>query len=240
MHLRRAVRLWGRTVVARSRMSTFKTAEPSRLRYNTPLRDGARAVLCYGDSLTAGYCDGGYAFSPYAPTLEASLENVRVDYCGHSGMTAGEMVSLADARDVGLRAILDSARSAGAPYERVVLLAGTNDLATVPGSADPTAAAEAVAGAIRSLHEIAIGRGAGTLAVGIPGSRAQLRVPFYGALADGANAALARTSPAYAAFPVPFAEGDRHWDPDGLHMTRAGYAALGAGLAPSLAALPPP
>ena len=62
-------------------MASWSSGEPRNLRYAQPLvPPHTKSILCYGDSLTAGYCEGGFAFSPYAPALERALGgSVRVD-----------------------------------------------------------------------------------------------------------------------------------------------------------------
>lgn len=58
--------------------------------------DNPRAlrVLCYGDSLTAGYCHGGYVMRPYADAFEGALPGVvhSATPVGLSGFTTSEMV----------------------------------------------------------------------------------------------------------------------------------------------------
>jgi lysophospholipase L1-like esterase len=49
-----------------------------------------RRVLAYGDSLTAGFHNGGRSLSPWAPVL-ARLLGARVDYSAGSGITASQM-----------------------------------------------------------------------------------------------------------------------------------------------------
>ena len=79
-------------------MASAVARGPSLLR---PAAKG-RAVVCYGDSLTAGYASGGFVMAPYAPVLERALGgDVRVDHCGHPGMTAREMAAYANEPQVG-------------------------------------------------------------------------------------------------------------------------------------------
>ena len=224
---------------ARRSMASWTSGQPRSLRYREALGRGEQRVLAYGDSLTAGYCDDGYAFSPYAPALEGALELVRVDHVGHSGMTAREMVAHAGAPEAGLGAILDAAAAAGSPYALVVVLAGTNDMPNVPERRvreDRAGAAAAVADAVWSVHSIAHARTVPTVAVGIPGSMAQARIGYFRSLADGANEALERRCQAtslatFLPCPVAFDERSGDWERDGLHMSRAGYERLGTGLA---------
>ena len=57
-----------------------------------------KRILCYGDSLTAGFCCGGYKFAPYATFLKDKLEsmnqnlNIEIDSYGFSGWTTGQLL----------------------------------------------------------------------------------------------------------------------------------------------------
>ena len=93
-----------------------------------------RRVLCFGDSLTAGFWSDGARFHPYAATLQELLCGVRVDHVGLSGWSTTQMVDSLDndmcvdvcnRRWKGLRAQL-----ADHQYTHCVILAGTNDLHT--------------------------------------------------------------------------------------------------------------
>jgi len=119
-------------------------------------------------------------------------------------------------------------------------MAGTNDLA------DRTSPAEIVAN-LATLHSHCHAVGARTVALTIPESKASKTVPWYGALRSEANRALeewAQAQPSErvsfidAAALVPYSEAEqRCWEPDGLHMSAAGYKAFGERLAPKLADL---
>merc|ERR1712185_270768 len=117
----------------------------------SPSGEGMR-LLIYGDSLTAGYHSNGLRFSPWAPALRALLGVEAVDAVGHSGWTSSEMRAAMDeeAADVcslkkpGMRLAM---RTQG-PFDAVVILAGTNDLAS-EGSP------ERISGSIQLLHAAA-------------------------------------------------------------------------------------
>ena len=95
-----------------------------------------RRVVCYGDSLTAGFCSLGAQFEPYGRTLVKELDTSGVPceivVSGHSGKTAEEMVAALDSsiRDVvgfegrGLTRILDE----DVASDLVIIMAGTNDM----------------------------------------------------------------------------------------------------------------
>jgi lysophospholipase L1-like esterase len=90
-----------------------------------------RSILCYGDSLTAGYCRDGTVFTPYSTALEDASLGV-VDTNGMSGWTTEDMIDNLDATECsdfcgrdgkGLRVL-----TRNKDYDWVFLLAGTNDL----------------------------------------------------------------------------------------------------------------
>jgi len=94
-------------------------------------------VLCYGDSLTAGFCSGGRRFEPYGQFLSSAMRSAGVEcevmICGLSGLTAKEMLDKLNSSAVediigktgrGLARFLDEDRP-----DLVVLMAGTNDFA---------------------------------------------------------------------------------------------------------------
>ena len=57
-----------------------------------------KRVLCYGDSLTAGYCPGSSKYYPYASFLKIKLQEafknevVEVDHYGFCGATTKELL----------------------------------------------------------------------------------------------------------------------------------------------------
>ena len=90
-------------------------------------------LLAYGDSLTAGYCNFGASFAPWAPTLVQALRNVNAaltaDHIGLSGWTTAQMRDAIDAPTVqdvagvrwsGYKRQLES----GGPYAAVLIMAG--------------------------------------------------------------------------------------------------------------------
>ena len=93
-----------------------------------------KKVLAYGDSLTAGFYMAGQRFSPYGEALSRELGDVDMWVCGLSGLTAVQLFEGVDARlivDVacrrgqGLGSILEER----GPFDLVVIMVGTNDLA---------------------------------------------------------------------------------------------------------------
>ncbi len=90
-------------------------------------------ILCYGDSLTAGFHAWGRAFLPYGQVLKQRLgPGCQVDWLGYNGWTTAQMVASVDdqeARDVtrhiwpGLNVMLNKTQ-----YDLAIVMAGTNDL----------------------------------------------------------------------------------------------------------------
>ena len=199
-------------------------------------------LLAYGDSLTAGYCNFGTSFAPWAPTLVQGLRYVNAaltaDHIGLSGWTTAQMRDAIDeptVQDVagvrwsGYKRQLES----GGPYAAVLIMAGTNDFA------DRTPA-DKILDNLAALHGVAAAVGARTVAMSVPESAAARHVGWLGELREQTNALLREWAAANgvhfvdSARLVPWEEGSPLWEPDGLHMSCAGYEAFGARLAPLL------
>ena len=124
-------------------------------------------VLAVGDSLTAGYYNGGAAFHPYCKRLETLLQTAlddregkrtRCEEVGRSGWTS-EAIGYSDGP---ARGALEEAAAAGRAYTHVAVLAGTNDLCRrVPP--------EEILANLEHLWEMARQHGALVLALTIPG-----------------------------------------------------------------------
>ena len=201
-------------------------------------------LLAFGDSLTAGYHSMGHAFAPWAAQLAGLLNISAVDHIGLSGFTSAQLLHTADQQTVtdvvprqwpGLR---EQLRAAGPPgtYAAVLIMCGTNDLA----DRVPT---RSLLANIAALHAIAHEAGAASVALTIPESLAARRVAWLGRARDDANDALrawAAAQPSHrvhlveSAAIVPYDPASGLWEPDGLHMSKAGYGAFGRGLAPLL------
>lgn len=203
---------------------------------------GLRRVLCYGDSLTAGFCANGRIFEPYGHTLVEGLAaagggECEALVCGHSGHLAAEMVSnldndrvtdVASRRGKGLRRIL---REENAP-ELALIMAGTNDLGK---SRRP----EDILKDICRLHAECHARGVRTVALAPPAAPfAKSSSPWEVSRCRVKDllAAWAQSNPFVVAFVdpselvPPSAAGA--WDPDRLHFSPAGSKLLGRRLAP--------
>jgi len=202
-----------------------------------------RRVLCYGDSLTVGFCANGQVYEPYgrmlAKDLAASATGVECEVLvsGHSGLTAAEMVAYMDNKKVqdvasrhgkGLRRIL---REESKP-ELALIMAGTNDLGKGRQPAE-------IFKDICRLHAECHALGVRTVVLSPPAapfaksssswdvSRRRLKelltswaqsTPFVAALVDPSELV------------PPAAAGA--WDPDRLHFSPAGSKLLGRRLAP--------
>jgi len=217
-----------------------------------PFRAGnreARAlrVLCYGDSLTVGFHDGGRQYEPYGKTMAEALSAaagtaVEVLVCGHSGHTAQEMVADLDASTVedvggllskGLRRALTDASSLP---DLVVIMTGTNDLGS---GSKPNAVMED----ITRLHGVCHALGVSTVAVAPPAApKAPSGTSFEAARkalvelvktwAQGSPLTKTAVNPADL---VPATAGQGTWDPDRLHLGPQGSRLLGLKLAQLIA-----
>ena len=100
----------------------YTMAEPSAV--NDTLPKSLR-ILCFGDSLTAGYTSYGWEFYPYADHLRIRLQSmlstsdIHVDVAGMSGDQV---------RGSYLPRIKRACAIAGTPYDWIIVMGGTNDL----------------------------------------------------------------------------------------------------------------
>merc|ERR1712137_485229 len=122
---------------------------------------------CYGDSLTAGFCDFGCHFEPYGKTLADHLPFCAVTVCGLSGWTAKEMIAEKNSSNCcdvagnvgnGLSLIL----AEKSLPELALILVGTNDLGFAMCQTDLTA--ERILNRVKYLHSLCHRRGVATVA----------------------------------------------------------------------------
>lgn len=86
-------------------------------------------ILCFGNSLTAGYCDWGTEHYPYADHLPTPLQklypetSIHIDVAALSGdrVLGGQYLRRLEAR-------LSKADASQTPYDWVIMMGGTNDL----------------------------------------------------------------------------------------------------------------
>eukprot|EP00405_Crypthecodinium_cohnii_P009874 CAMPEP_0206427142 /NCGR_PEP_ID=MMETSP0324_2-20121206/4844_1 /ASSEMBLY_ACC=CAM_ASM_000836 /TAXON_ID=2866 /ORGANISM="Crypthecodinium cohnii, Strain Seligo" /LENGTH=400 /DNA_ID=CAMNT_0053892325 /DNA_START=192 /DNA_END=1394 /DNA_ORIENTATION=- len=194
-------------------------------------------ILCYGDSLTVGFCSGGRVLEPYGRAMSeqliaAGLE-VDIEVCGLSGRTAQEMVtsmqgSLIDV--IGLQGKgLARALAEDGPYDLVVIMAGTNDMAFGSGG-------DSLLSNLYQLHSICHSHGTPTVALApppAPGKGREREIARF-ELAERLKG-MASSMPGVAACMdtselMPPADMTL-WDSDGLHFSPAGSCAFGRGLA---------
>lgn len=201
-----------------------------------------RRVLCFGDSLTAGFLRGGRDFHPYSSRLQALLGDDlvwRIDHVGLSGWTTTQMVDEMDSPRVvdvcgiewagGLSAQLRAAATA-----MVIILAGTNDLADVmrQGSSLHAEGVQRVVSQLGVLHDEARAAGCTTVALTVPEHPAEVTVPDLRRVRERINAGIdGLRAEGRVSLVVDVAAGLPHsdaslWD-DGLHLSASGYDRLG-------------
>merc|ERR1712023_30701 len=129
-------------------------------------------ILAFGDSLTAGFYDGGEKWAPYADLL-SHLIKVDAEHVGLSGWTVRQMLDNADSDqciDVcgrGWHGLRHKLRNAKPRFTHVIIMAGTNDLGDCVK--DPSGETTRLAGdALLRLHQIARAEGCVTVALTIP------------------------------------------------------------------------
>jgi len=193
-------------------------------------------ILCYGDSLTAGFYDNGKHFSPYGDALQEKLNSIGfqcdVSICGLSGYRTDEMIRELHSPvcqdhfgklGKGLAHILDNEGQ----FDLVILMAGTNDFA-------PNVNLVSVQARVSELHETCHKRGIPTVMLSAPCNTPNLRIGLsrvLGAWAQSQSHVLAFIDPEDL---IP-RRNFNHWEQDQVHFTRAGSRNLGLQLAPLIA-----
>jgi len=192
-------------------------------------------ILCYGDSLTAGFYNNGASFSPYGAVLQEALISqglqCEVSISGLSGYRADEMVAdmfsancqdMVGKRGRGLAHILDNDDR----YDLVILMAGTNDFV-------PNANLQSVQRHVCQLHEVCHIRGVPTVMLAAPCNAANMRIGLSQLLRQWANSrsnVLAFVDPEEV---IP-RRNATFWESDQVHFTPAGSRALGLSLVPEI------
>lgn len=194
-------------------------------------------ILCYGDSLTAGFFSEGQYFEPYGRTMVEQIgaagRSCEVTVCGLNGMTAADMASamgstLVDVCGIRWKGLARVLKEDG-PFDLAIIMAGTNDLPNVVRR-------QALSQNLRCLHGICHQQGVPTLALApppIPKMSAlweverQLLVRQLEAELMALRCTVACVDPAE----IVHAANASLWDADGLHFSQLGSCALGLGLA---------
>lgn len=190
-------------------------------------------VLCFGDSLTAGYCGSPFDYSPYATQLSQQL-GIPVDHVGLSGWRSDEMMA-----NLTNPYCVDTFGKAGPgllvqlsqkSYDVCIIMAGTNDVGS-------DRSADSVLADLVALHRQCHARNIRTVALNIPESQFMVESPYMPqAIArQQVNQRLAQwaaSMPGWVLFvdmasQVPYSRYSGHWDADGLHMSRHGYSHFG-------------
>ena len=140
------------------------------------------------------------------------------------GLDERSLLDLLERRGPGLRRRLGDAARAGAPFGAVVLIAGTDDMGGEAFDADATA------DAVCALTAAAAGAGARVAVVAPPAAPGSAAADRARALAAALRSRLGGAA-LLLELEAPPAE---QWEGDGLHLTRAGYAACGRSLAGAL------
>lgn len=219
------------TVVPAS-LPVYGTAAPTG-----PTSTRQKRVLCYGDSNTVGFCQGGQRYQPYGQTLSEALAAAgtpcEVTVCGLCGLTSEEM-------DVGMQSemlkppigpsgkglihLLD----VDGPFDLVIIMAGTNDLGSFKNN-------NATQAHVARLHDACHKRGVPTVNLGPPQvitvaevrSARQHLVDLMATWASktpdvvlnlDSEDVLARSATCF-------------WEPDGIHLSSQGSKELGRLLA---------
>jgi len=205
------------------------------------LEPSQKRLLCYGDSLTAGYCMRGARFEPYGKTLGSALTKAGVPSevwsCGLCAFTAVDMVAEINSEQTrpdaamqvgqGLARLLDSTDPLP---DLVLIMAGTNDLRK---GADVHTTFRAV----KELHAACHARRVPTIALAAPLPQRVRQQKFSKLLAS-----WCKMQPWVMGFfdpeeMMPRSRHGRFWESDTLHFTAVGSKQLGGKLAAALASV---
>ncbi|KAL6720504.1 hypothetical protein ACLMJK_002428 [Lecanora helva] len=175
-------------------------------------------ILCFGDSLTAGYTKDGYEHYPYADHLRTSLEHmlsspdIEVEVAGLSG----DQVQGNYLRRIKAKCPIARERR----YDWVIIMGGTNDL----GWGQPP---ERIYEGLKPVWKAALDTGANVLALNV------LEVAASSSRAIDMRNSLNTMIKNHREnrFAIPYKTLDRTkreeiWD-DGLHLTGKGYKLMG-------------
>ncbi|KAK5990786.1 hypothetical protein PT974_09059 [Cladobotryum mycophilum] len=183
----------------------------------------ALRVLCFGDSLTQGFCDFGLTSHPYSKTLErrlaAAFPEMILDV--YTNGVPGDIVSGPAFRR---RLVNEFERRR---YDWMIILGGTNDLGSMISVKETSQA-------LTDIWDLALLKGSKVLALTIPECHAE--IGWLNERRDAVNEyIISHKQKNFHAFDlkskIPFhslSDEDRrkYWD-DGLHLSSSGYDWMG-------------
>ncbi|KAL8715568.1 MAG: hypothetical protein Q9220_000904 [cf. Caloplaca sp. 1 TL-2023] len=199
-------------------------------------------ILCFGDSLTAGYSSYGMEHYPYAEQVEGRLKEAlpetqtTVDVSGLSGdrVIAGSYLRR-------MQGMCEKAKDA--PYDWIIILGGTNDLGW---SERPDKVYEGlISSSAEKVWKVALETGANVLALSVleaehtSGGIVQRRNELNDLITRHSEDRLSiHRHSMDMCEAVPFFDMDeetrkRIWD-DGLHLKKGGYEMMGNAIAAKL------
>ncbi|EON96515.1 putative gdsl-like lipase protein [Phaeoacremonium minimum UCRPA7] len=197
-------------------------------------------ILCFGDSLTAGYYNYGTAYEPYKDAMSTKLSkafpNLQID-TEEDGLS-GDLVNNPGGRF--LRRIekhFPNKDGAPSPYDWTIVLGGTNDLAY-------QFTPEKIYAALQQTWAVPLSKGCKVLALTVPETgatgpakeRADAKRNRLNDLIKGHKADNFYSFDFNAVFPyfnMRPEEREKYWD-DGLHLTADGYMLMGEKIAGAL------
>ncbi|KAI0969943.1 GDSL-like Lipase/Acylhydrolase [Xylaria arbuscula] len=190
---------------------------PNKTNGQPPLR-----ILCFGDSLTAGYPVGNPYAGRLAEVIEAAFPGREVE-CEVEGMP-GDLVT-SGMYIPRMQASWDQAEH---PFDWTIVLGGTNDL----GWSRP---ADRIIEALKRTWDIPLSKGSKVLALTVPETKGVFRDITEGReqvndairsyeKEDFFHFDLFKELPYHSMAPEDRA---RYWNPDGVHLQAAGYDLMG-------------
>ena len=212
-----------------------------------------RRILCFGDSLTAGYQLMGHLFTPYAAFLEKMLRekystasSTKKDFCvDHVGLSGWTVVDMANSltnttavdcvdRDWcgGLSSYLNAAAEhSPVKYDIVVILGGTNDLGEILSK---NCSIEQFLTSLRQLYVAAKQAGCKVIAIPVPEHGQETEFPRVKQLRNQINQYIQQLeSTGLVDAVVSLDDGFEHNTAagrakmdDALHWNESGYEAL--------------
>ncbi|KAI9171512.1 Esterase, SGNH hydrolase-type [Paramyrothecium foliicola] len=196
---------------------------PSPAPMVAPAQPKSLRILCFGDSLTYGYTNGGRDSCPYSLTLAeriaAALPDVKLEV-----ITNGVSGDVATFARFAKRLETECEKRW---FDWVIVLGGTNDLAY---GIQP----DKIFAALEAVWDIPLSRNSKVLALTVPeclsrnasvnARRAELNEMILSHQANNYHAFNLRVKIPYHS--LSEADQEKYWD-DGLHMTPAGYKWMG-------------